>query len=284
VSKNLTTSELPGKKSSPGESKFKYVALLVIASSMIVAAMIVMIYWFEFGNELASDKTSFAQFGDYIGGVLNPLLTFLTVVLLIFSISYQLDELGLTRQEITRQANAQEQNSSNQLAVAKRNEKIANLPILSDSLSKIYREFEAMLKTRVSYTTSQSDCFIVGQELIINPYESADDNSLVAELGDLSWYAIKEDLPHDSVYFEKSLEREVFKFLDKMLLVNDMLEAFERCGGETVVSFEIGRNVSFFCFFLSFSNNPQIKEQSDILLGQLHSYTRNYYKNTEQNQ
>lgn len=44
----------------------------------------------------------FAQFGDYFGGVLNPILTFATVILLYFSIRIQDKELNEIRREQER--------------------------------------------------------------------------------------------------------------------------------------------------------------------------------------
>lgn len=51
------------------------------------------------------DKGDFGAFGDYFGGVLNPILGFATVSLLVWSLKYQMDELALSRQELalTRQ-------------------------------------------------------------------------------------------------------------------------------------------------------------------------------------
>lgn len=57
------------------------------------------LYLFNFNNGFG-DQEAFARFGDFFGGTLNPLLTFLTIVLLIWSINVQLHELKLTRKEM----------------------------------------------------------------------------------------------------------------------------------------------------------------------------------------
>lgn len=48
-------------------------------------------YWLMFGNGInfSSDTAVWGQFGDFLGGVINPLLTFISVILLINSVGLQ---------------------------------------------------------------------------------------------------------------------------------------------------------------------------------------------------
>ena len=46
------------------------------------------------------DLSERGQWGDFFGGTLNPTLTFLTVVGLIYTIILQKNELGLSRREL----------------------------------------------------------------------------------------------------------------------------------------------------------------------------------------
>ena len=57
------------------------------------------IYALKFQGPLG-DQERFAQFGDFVGGTLNPILGFATVALLIWSINIQMRELRLTREEL----------------------------------------------------------------------------------------------------------------------------------------------------------------------------------------
>ncbi|WP_131245238.1 hypothetical protein [Aeromonas bestiarum] len=61
-----------------------------LASAAMIAAVI-LIYYLNFGiNGHVSDQTdTWAQFGDYFGGVLNPILSFISIVLLIRSLNFQ---------------------------------------------------------------------------------------------------------------------------------------------------------------------------------------------------
>jgi hypothetical protein len=66
---------------------------------------ILVFYFANFFNSILSQE-SVAQFGDYLGGVLNPILGFATISLLVWSIQIQLRELKLTRDEVIENTKA----------------------------------------------------------------------------------------------------------------------------------------------------------------------------------
>lgn len=69
---------------------------------------ILFFYFYNFYSTTSLTQESSAQFGDYFGGVLNPILGFATVVLLVWSIQIQLRELRLTRDEMEKNTIANE--------------------------------------------------------------------------------------------------------------------------------------------------------------------------------
>lgn len=71
----------------------------------ILTFIILGIYFTHFEGSLG-DNNVFGTFGDFIGGTLNPLLSFFTIVLLIWSIRFQTDELSLSRQELVKSSKA----------------------------------------------------------------------------------------------------------------------------------------------------------------------------------
>lgn len=75
------------------EKSFKWLIILLA----IVAGCLLAFYFLNFHGGIG-DKSDFGAFGDYFGGVLNPILGFATVGLLVWSLKYQMDELALTRQ------------------------------------------------------------------------------------------------------------------------------------------------------------------------------------------
>ena len=53
-----------------------------------------------FDFKIDSNVEHFGQFGDFIGGTLNPILAFLSFMALLYTIKIQMDELKLSREEL----------------------------------------------------------------------------------------------------------------------------------------------------------------------------------------
>jgi len=86
---------------STNTDKDSNVSIKVVAKwiSLIIAILAVIYFLIYFGHGgLAQGRL--AQFGDFVGGTLNPLLGFFTVGLLIWSIQIQMKELKATREEL----------------------------------------------------------------------------------------------------------------------------------------------------------------------------------------
>lgn len=75
---------------------FKWLILLLA----IVAACLNALYFMNF-NGGWGNQADFGAFGDFLGGVLNPILGFATVGLLIWSLKMQMNELALTREQLS---------------------------------------------------------------------------------------------------------------------------------------------------------------------------------------
>ena len=66
----------------------KYIIAAAVTIALVVASYVIHFYIF-LGYDLSQDTSVWAQFGDFFGGVLNPMLNFLALVLLIKSLSLQ---------------------------------------------------------------------------------------------------------------------------------------------------------------------------------------------------
>ncbi|WP_162599092.1 hypothetical protein [Pseudomonas aeruginosa] len=60
---------------------------LLVPSVILVVAL--SFYFGSFNSGLSSDQSVWGAFGDYVGGILNPVLTFTTIYLLIKSLDSQ---------------------------------------------------------------------------------------------------------------------------------------------------------------------------------------------------
>lgn len=94
--KSLTPEKLP-----------KLLASILIGALSLVTIVFIT-YLANFNGELSSNNSDWGTFGDFFGGTLNPLLSFLGLIALLLTIALQSKELELTRKELGRTALAQE--------------------------------------------------------------------------------------------------------------------------------------------------------------------------------
>ena len=88
---------------------FPYVAI-PIAILMLAA------YLYNFHGGFG-DQSDFGAFGDFFGGILNPMLTFLTILLLLRQLRLQRSELNATAKELRATAEIHEENMKHSRAV-----------------------------------------------------------------------------------------------------------------------------------------------------------------------
>jgi uncharacterized membrane protein len=89
------------------ESKIDTLILAgIIALAFTAGVGIVGAYVITFDGGLTESHAVWAQFGDFLGGVLNPIFGFLTIIALILTIRIQMRELKLSRKTAERSANS----------------------------------------------------------------------------------------------------------------------------------------------------------------------------------
>ncbi|MEO3988146.1 hypothetical protein [Plesiomonas shigelloides] len=121
----------------------KGMSKLIIAISIISICLILAIYFYHFGsNSSLGNQEIFAQFGDYFGGVLNPILTFSTVILLYLSIKLQEHELQDSKNNIERNIKElQERNAREEKQYLRRE--------LQDSVHSYSKKVDELLTTPI---------------------------------------------------------------------------------------------------------------------------------------
>lgn len=85
------------KKSQP--KRFYAFIFGLVAFAFFCVMVMLFLYFYNFHGEFG-DQDLFAKFGDFIGGVLNPIFSFLTVILLVVSIAIQRQELHKVTDEL----------------------------------------------------------------------------------------------------------------------------------------------------------------------------------------
>jgi hypothetical protein len=119
---------------------FAWISLIAAtATSVLLGSFFV--YWLFFhGNPLSANPTDWGPFGDFIGGVTNPILSFFALLALLLTLVVQSRQLDAARiQMIQSQADAAQQFAHLEKE-AKKADIHRTLQVLEARLERIYRE------------------------------------------------------------------------------------------------------------------------------------------------
>ena len=125
--------------------------LYALFRAAVIACLLVFIV-----NAFSFGKSTFGEWGDFFGGVLNPILTFLTFMGLLFTIVLQQTELRESRKEFERSANALELQNQ---AIEKQSFESTFFQMLLLH-NQIINSID-LVKGRTGQTTRGRDCFSV---------------------------------------------------------------------------------------------------------------------------
>jgi len=74
----------------------------ILTAIIIIALIVISTYAINFqGSSISKNPEHWGQLGDYVGGILNPLLSFTTIVILITTVRIQIEQLRASREELT---------------------------------------------------------------------------------------------------------------------------------------------------------------------------------------
>lgn len=104
--------------------------------ALVVFAVILILYFARF-NSGFGDQAAFGEFGDFVGGALNPILGFATIWLLLKSISFQIVEFSLTRNEIEEGNRIHEENLRQQGRFFEIERYLKELDLVSDGINEL---------------------------------------------------------------------------------------------------------------------------------------------------
>lgn len=118
------------------------IGIIAIALLFLLGASI--IYYVNFSGNLSDQHDRWGTFGDFMGGTLNPLLSFLSLIALLLTIILQNQELVETRNEIKLTREAQEKS---EIALSEQSETlIKNLDITKlDNFIRVYDYYASIL-------------------------------------------------------------------------------------------------------------------------------------------
>lgn len=114
------------------------IKIFLLAIVMMAAAFI--LYFLNFNGEFTSQPEYWGTFGDFIGGTLNPILSFFALMALLITIILQNRELEATRDEIAQSRLAAQEQVSHFKNESKKADVYRTIQILETRLEKIYKE------------------------------------------------------------------------------------------------------------------------------------------------
>ncbi len=86
--------------------------LMMLVSASVAVVVVLIFYAFNFFGALSSSKEVWGQFGDYVGGLLNPVLSFLALIAVVRGLRYQSLELKAARSEASAAIDMQREQTS----------------------------------------------------------------------------------------------------------------------------------------------------------------------------
>jgi uncharacterized membrane protein len=79
--------------------------------AFIAAVFVVGMYIYNFSFSLSDKPEEWALFGDYLGGTLNPILSFLSLIAILITLGYQVKELNASTRELSNSSLALKEQS-----------------------------------------------------------------------------------------------------------------------------------------------------------------------------
>lgn len=251
----------------------KVVWLFVLASLILVVG----VYVYEFHTHPIGQPEHFAQFGDYVGGLLNPLIGISTIFLLVYSINVQIEELKLTREELSSQLTEQRENNKISLEIARCNERSLRLPSISRLIDKEFDRLEKLYSTEFSYSF-----FNLDDESSMSIF-SLDANSPDKKVK--SFKKIHAYLVSDSNKTKLHIDITCFAFfLDTLKTFKhsrELLEEYIANGGSTFVAKNLAVQSCDVCRIFLDCESTTLLELAEEISGLLYDFISGHYSQKE---
>lgn len=119
---------------------FWWISLIAAtATSILVGAFF--FYWIYFGgNAPSNNPNDWGPFGDFIGGVTNPIISFFALLSLLLTLVMQSKQLDATREQLQHTEETTSRQFVHMENEAKKTAITRTLQVLEDRLERLYRE------------------------------------------------------------------------------------------------------------------------------------------------
>lgn len=119
---------------------FWWIALIgATAACVLLGAFF--FYWLHFGtNSPSTNPNEWGPFGDFIGGVTNPILSFFALLSLLLALVVQSKQLEATREQLSHAQETARKQISHMELQARKGDLHRSLQVLEARLERLYRE------------------------------------------------------------------------------------------------------------------------------------------------
>lgn len=236
-------SATPPKTSSSKTLKKTFIGIGILITVITVIAIVLLLIYFSQFNGKWGDQEVFGQFGDFLGGVLNPVLGFATIILLVVSLSLQMEELSLTRAEL-KAANCEAEQSRKAMQA---------------QVSHLQKEAKLNEMTRVMADLRESLKQILNYSYPLNGHQQQTLKEKIPSLVRTRNYEI--DIKISDILYDSTA---------KQVIYNTLRESIAKEYNETTISSNnnhwanleiiIGNFSNVALMYFSVSNSPQLAE------------------------
>jgi uncharacterized membrane protein len=112
----------------------------IFVSAVVIVTLVFSFYFMNFKGGLSVEQDKWGVFGDFIGGTLNPILSFFALTALLLTIILQNRELEATRSEISQSRQAAQEQVEHFKNESKKSDIYKTIQVLESRLEQLYRE------------------------------------------------------------------------------------------------------------------------------------------------
>lgn len=188
--------------------------LLWILGGIAVAAFIFVLerYINNFKTfPIANDSATWGTFGDYLGGTLNPIISFLALIGLLYTIHQQAQEMQATREELKQAAEQQRQ----QVEQQSRQSEIFNLQQFESTFFSLLEQHNKIIENLVEAKISDLTNTTIDEKFNIDCYikDNIRQNSLLKQYFIILFQILK--------FISLSLSKDIEGKTDNKITIND---------------------------------------------------------------
>lgn len=231
----------------------------ILGIAVILISGTFLAYFKQFHSGFSLDQGVWGQFGDFMGGTLNPILSFLSLLALVFTVVLQARQLELAHEELQnskaglaamREAAEQEIKQAREAAElqAKQFREEMIKTELFDMIRFVHSELEHRFKEKADFSPSNKSFGYyfsysapsagLAQIPVNGDAVSENDRPILADLcelilelnGYLAQYEAEFEVSARSYFYKKRYATAVNRLIEKKFLLKEMLPAFKSIG------------------------------------------------------